>query len=328
MENEPYSTSLQRQRGSTGLYKAQRAQTTRALYEDLWKDIGQKIEIVTIGENQCGYRAEKSTTEAIFIVRQLQEKYSGKRKKLYHIFVDLEKAFDRIPRYAIIWALRRQGVPERLVQQVMALYDGSKSQVKAAGAVSEEFDIQVGVHQGSALSPLLFILVMEEATRECRKGDPWELLYADDLVLTADSKREVIDMFNNWRGALERRGLKVNISKTKLMVTGKRGEILRTGRYPCAVCCEGVGANSILCTVCDFWCHRRCSGLARVTGVQNFQCRRCTGEHVRSCPWNITRRRGVLLRRCAISVTWVNGELYQTVKPHKWEKKTKNGESK
>ena len=115
------------------------------------------------------------------------------------------------------------------------MYDGSKSQVKAAGAVSEEFDIQVGVHQGSALSPLLFILVMEEATRECRKGDPWELLYADDLVLTADSKREVIDMFNNWRGALERRGLKVNISKTKLMVTGKRGEILRTGRYPCAV---------------------------------------------------------------------------------------------
>ena len=56
------------------------------------------------------------------------------------------------------------------------------------GGRSREFQIAVDVHQGSALSPLLFITVMEEATRECRRGDPWELLHADDLVLTAESK--------------------------------------------------------------------------------------------------------------------------------------------
>ena len=51
-----------------------------------------------------------------------------------------------------------------------------------------DFGIEVGVHQGSVLSPLLLIVVMEEATNECRIGDPWELLYADDLVLTAESR--------------------------------------------------------------------------------------------------------------------------------------------
>ena len=164
--------------------------------------------IVNIGESQCGYRAEKSTTDAVFMVRQLQEKYLEKKKKLHHIFVDLEKAFDRVPRKAIRWALRRKKVPERLIRQVMALYEGSCSRVRVAGVESDEFNITVGVHQGSALSPLLFILVMDEATMECRRGDPWELLYADDLVLTAESREEVTEMLEDWKGALEKRGLR------------------------------------------------------------------------------------------------------------------------
>ena len=60
-----------------------------------------------------------------------------------------------------------------------------------AAETSVDFGIEVGVHQGSVLSPLLFIVVMEEATKECRVGDPWELLYADDLVLTAESREGV-----------------------------------------------------------------------------------------------------------------------------------------
>ncbi len=49
---------------------------------------------------------------------------------LYHIFVDLEKAFDRVPREVIAWALRKQLVPERLIRLVMALYENSTSKVK------------------------------------------------------------------------------------------------------------------------------------------------------------------------------------------------------
>ena len=75
------------------------------------------------------------------------------------------------------------------------LYDCSASKVKVAGVISEEFSISVGVHQGSALSPLLFIAVLVDVSKECRRGDPWELLYADDLVLTAETKAEVVSMF-------------------------------------------------------------------------------------------------------------------------------------
>ena len=63
-------------------------------------------------------------------MRQLQEKYLEKRKKLYHIFVDLEKTFDKIPCTAIRWALRMQRVPERLINSVMALYRETRSSVR------------------------------------------------------------------------------------------------------------------------------------------------------------------------------------------------------
>ena len=121
--------------------------------------------IVKIWNNLFGFREEKSCENAMFIVRQLQEKYLEKRTMLYHVFVDLEKAFDKVPRRAISWALRRQLVPENLVQLVMLLYDNTRSRVRVAGEESGEFPIEVGVHQGSALSPLLFMLLMEEATR-------------------------------------------------------------------------------------------------------------------------------------------------------------------
>ena len=80
-------------------------------------------------------------------------------------------------------------------------------------------------------------LVMKEATKSIRKGDPWELLYANDLVLTAESKDAVELMFDAWSSALELRGLKVNIGLTKLLVSRKQNEApAPSGQYPCAVC--------------------------------------------------------------------------------------------
>ena len=68
-----------------------------------------------------------------------------------------------MPRKAIKWALRRQKVPERLVTAVMSLYVESRW-VKTVAGTLEAFDMRVGVHQGSALNPLLFLTVMEETT--------------------------------------------------------------------------------------------------------------------------------------------------------------------
>ena len=211
-----------------------------------------------------------------FILRMLQEKYSQKKQNMYHVFVDLEKAFDRVPRKVIEWALRKKGIPERMVEAVMALYVESRTRVKTMAGKSEEFDILVGVHQGSVLSPLLFIIVMDELSKDIRKGVPWELMFADDLALTEESELEVMRAFEKWRAAMESKGLKVNMEKTKLMVTGKRShDRVLAGRWPCGCCGKGVGVNSILCIVCNKWCHQRCSGLKKVRGVKDFQCPSC-----------------------------------------------------
>ena len=125
--------------------------------------------------------AGKSTTDAIFIVRQLQEKYLARNKELWMAFVDLEKAFDRVPREVVWWALRCLGVDEWIVSVIKAMYEDATTTVRVNGRESKAFSVRVGVHQGSVLSPLLFIIVLEALSREFREGLPMELLYADDF---------------------------------------------------------------------------------------------------------------------------------------------------
>ena len=125
-------------------------------------------------------------TDAIFIVRQLQEKHLSANKPLYMAFVDLEQAFDRFPRYVIWWAMRKLGIDEWLVRLVQSMYTDVRSRVRVGNRYREEFGVAVVVHQGSVLSPLLFIIVLEALSREFRTGCPWELLYTDDLMISAE----------------------------------------------------------------------------------------------------------------------------------------------
>lgn len=83
-----------------------------------------------------------------------------------------------------------------------------------------------------------------------------------------------------WREALERKGMRVNVGKTKVMESRRGvGEVVETGKWPCGVCGKGVGANSVLCSGCGKWVHGACSGvkgaLKRVEGL--FRCGRCAG---------------------------------------------------
>ena len=104
------------------------------------------------------------------------------------------------------------------------------------------------------------------------------MLYADDLVLTAKTKEEVIAMFNEWKRQMETRGLKINMEKTKVMVSGRQPkERTEQGRYPCGCCGKGVGVNSVWCEGCQRWIHKRCSGLRDVKEAgTNFRCPMCT----------------------------------------------------
>ena len=76
--------------------------------------------LVTIDDKQFGFMPGKGTTHALFILRRMQEEFRGKEKKLYMCFVDFEKAFDRVARKVMEWALRKKGLAEVLVQAVMS----------------------------------------------------------------------------------------------------------------------------------------------------------------------------------------------------------------
>ena len=132
---------------------------------------------------QFGFMPDRGPTDAIFILRQIQEAYIRKHRNLYFAFANLEKAFGRVPRKFLWWALRKVGVPEWIVRVIQVMYQNARSQVRVNNLFSDVFDVQVGVHQGSVLSPLLFIIVLETLSQKFCTSCPWELLYADDLVL-------------------------------------------------------------------------------------------------------------------------------------------------
>ena len=140
---------------------------------------------------QFGFIPGKGTTDAIFIMRQVQEKHRANKKKMYYALVDLEKAFDRVPREVARWALRKLDVGEWLIRIIMALYTEVCTVVRTDAGLSESFEVKVGLHQRSVLSPLLFSAVIDVISSEARSGLPSELLYADDLVIMAPTREQL-----------------------------------------------------------------------------------------------------------------------------------------
>ena len=90
--------------------------------------------------------------------------------------------------------MRKKGLSEVMVREVMSLYDGTKTRVRGS-AYSEEFEVKVGVHQGSVLSPLLLAIVVDVITENARRGVVNKLLYADDLVLKTETMKDLKERF-------------------------------------------------------------------------------------------------------------------------------------
>ena len=160
----------------------------------------------------------------------------------------MEKAFDRVPRNVAEWAMRKKGNPEALDTAVMSLYKGARTKVKVGTRLSEELEVNIGVHQGSVLSPLLLAIVVDVATNKINEGVLQEILYADDIVLTTESMAEPQETFHGWKSALESKGLKVNLMKTKVMVS-KIGQVIvkpSSKKDPCGICGR---KNNVKCSI-------------------------------------------------------------------------------
>ncbi|KAK3506592.1 hypothetical protein QTP70_010223 [Hemibagrus guttatus] len=178
---------------------------------------------VSIHEHmECISRHSRLSSDAIFALRILMEKYRDGQKELHCVFVDLEKAYDRVPREELWYCMRKSGVAEKYVRVVQDMYERSRTVVRCAVGQTEEFKVEVGLHQGSALSPFLFAIVMDQLSEEVRQESPWTMMFADDIVICSESREQVEENLERWRFALERRGMKVSRSKTEYMCVNER----------------------------------------------------------------------------------------------------------
>ncbi|KAK3508693.1 hypothetical protein QTP70_004208 [Hemibagrus guttatus] len=118
--------------------------------------------------------------------------------------------------------MRKSGVAEKYVRVVQDMYERSRTVVRCAVGQTEEFNVEVGLHQGSALSPFLFAIVMDQLSEEVRQESPWTMMFADDIVICSESREQVEENLERWRFALDRRGMKVSRSKTEYMCVNER----------------------------------------------------------------------------------------------------------
>ena len=186
-----------------------------------------------ISEVQGGFRRGRGCMDQVFIVRQICEKYLAKGKNVYFAFMDLEKAYDRVDRDALWNVLRLYGIDGKLLGAVKSLYDGSEACVRVGDEVSEWFPVRMGVRQGCVMSPWLFNLFIDGVVREVNasvlgrglglvdeRDRMWELnqlLFADDAVFVADSEEKLCRLVTEFGRVCERRKLRVNVGKSKVM---------------------------------------------------------------------------------------------------------------
>ncbi|KAK8946652.1 hypothetical protein KSP39_PZI007022 [Platanthera zijinensis] len=97
------------------------------------------------------------------------------------------------------------------------MYTNLVTKVRTSGGLTQKFSFTVGLHQGSALSPYLFTLILDELTGHIQQAIPWCLLFADDIVLIDETREGVNAKLESWRDTLEKKGFRLSVAKTEYM---------------------------------------------------------------------------------------------------------------
>ena len=126
---------------------------------------------------------------------------------------------------------------------------------------------------------LSFLQLWQVLSLNLPEGALSELLYADDLVLVSETIEGLGNKFIKWKEAFESKGLKVNIGKTKVMVSSSitKDGLSKSNVDPCGVCSIRVASNLVLCVQCGKPIYFRCAGVKMVTPKfsRHFTCRKC-----------------------------------------------------
>ena len=157
-----------------------------------------------IAEEQAGFRTGRSTTEQIFNLRIICEKYLQHQQDLYHVFIYFKKAFDRVWHAALSTIMRQYNIGNNLIHVIQRLYERATSAVFINGNIGEWFHTTVGVRQGCILSPTLFNIFLErimsdvleehEGTVSIAGRTITNLRFADDIDGLAGSEKELAQL--------------------------------------------------------------------------------------------------------------------------------------
>jgi len=207
----------------------------------------QKLAERVYPEAQCGFRAERSTIDMVFSLRQLQEKCREQRRPLYIAFIDLTKAFDLVSRQGLFTLLQRIGCPPKLLRMISSFHEDMQGTVQFDGSSSDPFPIRSGVKQGCVLAPTLFGIFFSlllsyafsqsedgvylhtrsdgslfnlarlRAKTKVRKVLLREMLFADDAALTAHTEEALQRLINCFARACKEFALTISIKKTNVM---------------------------------------------------------------------------------------------------------------
>ena len=177
-----------------------------------------------IAEEQAGFRAGRNTTEQIFNLHILCEKYLQHQRDIFHVFIDFKKAFDRVW-HAALWAtMKKCNISTNLIQVIKNLYNKATSAVLFNGSTGDWFRTTVGVRQGCLLSPTLLNIFLErimanaledhEGTVSIGGRTITHLRFADDIDGLAGEEEEVANLVERLDKASTAYGMEISAKKT------------------------------------------------------------------------------------------------------------------
>ena len=195
----------------------------KLLLDRIYDKVNEKL-----AQNQRGFRRNSSTIQAINTLRRILEGHYKKDLPLVLTFVDFTKAFDSVNREAMWKILAYYGIPDKIIKAIKTMYNNSFSKISYNGQLSEKFQINSGILQGDALSPFLFITVLDFVLKRIPNGvgiqthsNPSKTLqhieYADDSVLIDESPEKAIEHLKQLEIAIKVIGLSINKNKTCYM---------------------------------------------------------------------------------------------------------------
>ena len=182
--------------------------------------------IIQLQDTQAGFRPKRRTSDQAFMLHDLIHTHSKSRKKdkktMFIMGIDFSKAFDRCDFQILFKKLAQKGIRGKLLETLVDMYSDAKASIQINGSLGEPFPITAGVAQGCVLSPLFFIVYLDDLLKEFQESGMGievcmnflnSLAFADDLALVALDEpmaQKFLDILERW---CERNNFTVNLGK-------------------------------------------------------------------------------------------------------------------